>query len=96
MITTRQQELVKKSWQEAHANDWQLVTFWQDHFYTRGKYFGYPVCIQVQNTAGNVVVTSRILHWSSSTAICDNLVERIDAFIAELDGVVTVPDGEAS
>lgn len=96
MITTRQQELVKQSWQEAHANGWQLVTFWQDHFYTRNGKFGYPVCIQVQNVDEKHIETARILHWSSSPAVCESLVERVDAFIAELDGAVKVPDGEAS
>ena len=63
----------------------QLVTFWQDHFYTRDGKWGYPVCIQVQNLAGDKIETNRFLHWSAYPVICSDLVEEVELFIETLD-----------
>lgn len=77
---------VRRLHDRAKAEGLTLVAFWQDHFYTRNGRFGYPVCIQLHND--NQVETSRIVHWSSNKAYCDDMVAAIDELIGELESEV--------
>jgi len=79
----QQRATVRNMHKRALEHGFTLVTFWQDHFYTRDNRFGYPVCIQLQGD--NQVEESRIIHWSSSKDICAKVVCEIDAYIAELE-----------
>ena len=91
MITEKQQQTTKRAFREAKAHGWEVVVFWQDHFYTRNGKFGYPVCIQLQNIAENHVEDCYIVHWSSFKNVCANTVESIDAYLAELEAQQTQP-----
>jgi hypothetical protein len=85
MITDHQKTVIRHLWERAQQPGYQLVTFYQDHFYTRNGKFGYPCCVQLQNVKSGQVEDARILHWSSSQAVCADKVEAIDAYIATLD-----------
>lgn len=87
-LTDRQRATVRRLFARSRENGWQVVTFMQDHFYTRDRKFGYPVCIQLQNPVENVVEDSAIVQWSSSKNVCYNVVEAIDALVSELESEV--------
>lgn len=92
-------DIAKEAFATAKANGLQVCVFWQDHFYARGRYFGYPVCIQLQNVAENHVEDARIVHWSSWKQVCEVWVDQIDAYLAELEAEwqqAAQPVGEGS
>lgn len=80
-LNDKQRELITRLWNTARSKGYTLVTFYQDRFYTR-KYFGYPICIQLQSEKD--IEESHILAWSQSPFVCENMVAAMDAFIAEL------------
>lgn len=86
MITAKQKNRIREMW--AKQDEFRhLVTFWQDYFYSGSKYFGYgyPVCVQLQNSGTQQVEMSLVVDYHTSQAGCEAELERVDAYIAELD-----------
>lgn len=83
-MNEKQRAKVKRVW-EKQDDTHQMESFWQDHFYSSDRRFGYPVCVQLVNTETKQVEDNAILDWRTSGPSCEALLEQVEAYIVELN-----------
>lgn len=57
-----------------------IEAFYEDHFYSSGRRFGYPICIR---TFRNITCTEQtiILGWAVDPHVCMALIDLVEKFI---------------
>ena len=96
-LTDKNKAAIKRIWDKVDATH-EAEAFWQDHFYSSGGKFGYPVCVQLINTATKQVEDSAVIGWHTWKSGGEVMLEKIEAYLIEIGAVKShsAPDENAS
>ena len=78
------QTIVRKMYAEVYNYELKLNVFYQDRFYSSGKAFGYPICIEMTDLQG-AVMERHVLGYAYYTETCTALVQVVEQFITDLN-----------
>jgi len=81
---------IKRIW-EAQDTTHKLEVFWQDHFYSSGNKFGYPVCVQLVNTLTGKGEDITIIGHYRYPDTCAAVLQQVDEYLKELGATKAKP-----
>lgn len=95
-LTDKQKTKVKRIWDAVDATH-EAEAFWQDHFYSSGGKFGYPVYVHLINTVTKQVEDRAVIGWHTWAGGGEVMLEAIQSYLIEIGAILspTPPDETA-